>query len=298
MKNMIFTTTLLCMLLMPFFISSCMDKMDEHYKVPEWLKGTAWQVLEDKGNYTIFLRGVESAGFRPIMEGKSILTVMAPDDTAFSAYLAKHGYSDISEVDSDELAKMIGFHLLYYSYNKNKLVNFRPEGDLITDEEMNKNAGLYYKFRTRSSNIPTEELEASTGKRRMVYHLDRFIPVFSFRFFDTKKLDAELNYAYFYPNSTWKGTGGFNVSNAAVSEYEILADNGYIYTVDQVIEPLETIYTQLESNENYSIFFNLYNANSTYTYDASLSKDFGASLGVDSLFIHTHGTALPAIAVE
>ena len=178
------------------------------------------------------------------------------------------------------------------------MVNFRPEGDLITDEDMNKNAGLYYKFRTRSSNVPTEEVEASTGKRRMVYHLDRFIPVFSYRFFDTKKLDAASNYNYFYPNSTWKGTDGFNVSNAAVSEYEILADNGYVYIVDQVIEPLETIYTQLESNENYSIFFNLYNENTTYTYDATLSKDFGAALGADSLFIHTHGTSLPAIAVE
>ncbi len=177
-------------------------------------------------------------------------------------------------------------------------MNFRPEGDLITDEEMNKNAGLYYKFRTRSSNVPTMEVEASTGKQRMVYHLDRFIPVFSYRFWDTKKLDAASNYTYFYPNSTWKGTGGFNVSNAAVSEYEILADNGYVYIVDQVIEPLETIYTQLESNENYSIFFNLYNENTTYTYDATLSKDFGAALGADSLFIHTHGTSLPAIAVE
>ena len=132
----------------------------------------------------------------------------------------------------------------------------------------------------------------------MVYHLDRFIPVFSYRFWDTKKLDAASNYTYFYPNSTWKGTEGFNVSNAAVSEYEILADNGYVYIVDQVIEPLETIYTQLESNENYSIFFNLYNENTTYTYDATLSKDFGAALGADSLFIHTHGTSLPAIAVE
>ena len=145
MKNMTFTTVLLCILFMPFFISSCTDKIDEHYEEPEWLKGSAWEVLEDRGNYSLFLQAVELAGFKPIMEGKSILTVMAPDDTAFSAYLEKHGYSDISEINLDELKKVIGFHLLYYSYNKNKLVNFRPEGDLITDEEMNKNAGLYYK---------------------------------------------------------------------------------------------------------------------------------------------------------
>ena len=80
------------------------------------------------------------------MEGKSILTVMAPDNAAFSAYLEKHGYSDISEINLDELKKVIGFHHRYYSYNKSKLVNFRPEGDLITDEDMNKNAGVVLYF--------------------------------------------------------------------------------------------------------------------------------------------------------
>ena len=298
MKNMTFAAVLLCILFMPFFISSCTDEIDKHYDEPEWLKGSAWEVLEDKGNYSLFLKAVELAGFRPIMEGKSILTVMAPNDEVFSAYLKKHNYEKVDDIDAEELKKVIGFHLLYYSYNKNKLVNFRPEGDLITEEEMNKNAGMYYKFRTHSSNAPTKEVDPSTGKQRMVYHLDRFLPIFSYRFWDTKNLDAASNYNYFYPNSTWKGNGGFNVSNASVSEYEILADNGYIYTIDQILEPLETIYTQLESNENYSIFFNLYNENTTYTYDATLSKDFGSSLGADSLFIHTHGTSLPAIAVE
>ena len=48
MKNMTFTTVLLCILFMPFFISSCTDKIDEHYEEPEWLKGSAWEVLEDR----------------------------------------------------------------------------------------------------------------------------------------------------------------------------------------------------------------------------------------------------------
>ena len=45
MKNMTFTTVLLCILFMPFFISSCTDKIDEHYEEPEWNKGSAWEVL-------------------------------------------------------------------------------------------------------------------------------------------------------------------------------------------------------------------------------------------------------------
>lgn len=291
-------SVLLCILSMPLFVCSCSDKMGDYYDAPSWFQGSAWKVLEAKGDYSIFLKGAELAGYKPIMNGNSILTIMAPDDKAFSEYLSKHGYSDISEMNNSELQKLIGFHLLYYSYNKEKLVNFRPEGDLATDEEKEKNAGMYYKFRTRSSNTPTVEIEASTGRRRTVYHLDRFIPVFSSKFFQTKTLDAASNYNYFYPNSTWKGDDGFNVSNAAVNEYGILADNGYIYAVDQVLEPLETIYTKMKTNDNYSIFSNLYDQNTSYVYDATLSKDYGTSLGADSLFIHTHGSDLPAIAVE
>ena len=294
MKNIVLLT-LLCI---SFSILSCTDKMEEHYEVPGWLRGSTWDVLTDRGNYSIFLSGVEKVGYKPILEGKGVLTVMAPNDEVFTAYLKENGYESINDISSDELTKLIGFHLLYYSYNKDKLINFRPEGDLITDEQKDKNAGLYYKFRTRSSNTPTEEIDRVTGKHRIVYHMDRFIPVFSYRFFDTKKLDASANYTYFYPNSTWKGSDGFNVSNAAVKEYGIIADNGYIYDIDQVLKPLETIYVELENNENYSMFYNLYNKYSTYVYDSRLSNDFATALGTDSLFVHKHGVDLPAIAME
>ena len=37
----------------------------------------------------------------------------------------------------DEVKKVIGYHVLYYSYNKEKLVNFRPTGNTETEEEQN-----------------------------------------------------------------------------------------------------------------------------------------------------------------
>ena len=47
---------LLLLLLSPFFLS-CEDKMDEHYEKPEWLKGTAWEVLSNEygGKFSMFL---------------------------------------------------------------------------------------------------------------------------------------------------------------------------------------------------------------------------------------------------
>lgn len=292
-----FTLKMPCLLCLSIFILlSCENKMLEHYETPEWLKGNTWDVLEDRGNYSIFLEGIELAGFKPIVQGKSILTVMAPDDNAFSAYLSSQGYSKISDLDQDELKKLIGFHLLYYSYNKDKMVNFRPEGDLATEEDKERNAGLYYKFRTRSSNKVSSKTTPE-GKQVTIYHLERFVPVFSHRFFNTKDIDPKLNYEYFYPGSTWTGDDGFNVSNASVKEYGILADNGYIYAIDKVLEPMETIYTQLKEKENYAVFFDLYDAYSTYEYDQTLSTDFGKTIGVDSLYLHKHG-ALPPIAME
>ena len=286
------------LLLLPLIFTSCEDKMDEHYKIPDWLKGSAFQVLESKGNYTIFLEGVEKAGFKPIVNGKSILTVMAPNDSAFSIYLQKKGLTSISEMNQTELKKLIGFHLMYYAFDWNKLVNFRPmEGDGASEEQKAVLAGYYYKYRTKSSDAITREFNAAINDTVSVYHLERFLPVFSHMLFATKGIDAKYNYEYFYQDSEWTGgTNGFNVSNASVQNSEnVITDNGYLYFIDQVLEPLETIYTELKNRyDNYSVFFNLYNSYTKYILDPDLTKNFGNG---QNLYLHGHGE-LPPIAYE
>lgn len=297
MKNMRqITKILFCVLSISLVFTSCENKMDEHYEVPEGWPTSVWEELTDRGNFSIFLKGAELSGFKPLLEGRSVLTVMAPDDAAFSAYLSEKAYSDISEMNQEELKKLIGFHLIYYSYTKDKLVHFSPLGDLATEEDRESSAGLYYKFRTWSSNAPSVEQDAS-GKSFTIYHLDRFIPVFSHLFFSSREIDAKSNYEYFYPNSSWTGGDGFNVSNASVQEYELKANNGYFYAINKVLEPLETVYTELKNRPEYSVFFNLYNKYTMYAYDETLTKDYGANLGVDSLYLHLH-TNLPSIAME
>lgn len=298
MKNKVSLRRMLWLLCLPLLFTACKDNMDEHYEVPDWVADNAWEVLSssEHGNYSIFLQGVEIAGFKQMLEGKAILTIMAPDDSAFQAYLSEKGYATINDMPVDEVKKVIGYHVLYYSYNKEKLVNFRPTGNTETEEEQNVAAGLYYKHRTRSSDAPTIETTA-TGSSVMVYHLERYLPVFSYRYFQTKGIDAKSNYEAFYPNSTWTGENGFNVSNASVKEYGIIANNGYIHTVDRVIEPLETIYTELKKQDEYSIFFNLYDSFGEYIADNTLSNSYAAAYGVDTLYQYQHNS-LPNIACE
>jgi len=202
----------LVLLFLPLTLLACESKMQEYYEVPDWLSGSAWEVLQEDGNYSVFLEGVERAGFRPLLEGKGVITVMAPDDAVFNAYLQQKGHSSIADLNETELKKLIGFHLLYYSFTKERMINFRPEGDMAVelDESADINAGLYHKFRTRSTDAPTVEYDRVNNKEVTVYHLERFLPTFSYRFFNTKGIDAKSNYEFFYPNSTWAGDQGFN----------------------------------------------------------------------------------------
>lgn len=301
MKNMTFAQKLLCMLLLPFCLFGCKDQMDEHYEVPGWVKGSVWEELaaDENGKYSTFLQAAELCGYRKIMEGKAIMTVMAPDNDAFSAYLSAHGYASVKDIPTEDLQKLVGFHLLYYSYNKGSLENFRPEGESAGDDgEEILDPGMYYKFRTRSANTPTQEVDPATGKTVTVYHLERFVPVFSHYYFASKKIDAKSNYEYFYPNSTWTGDNGFNVSDASVKDYGIICSNGYIYTIDRVLEPMETIYEEMKKNDKYSEFLAMYDQFSEYTYDQNLSTMYGSTLGVDSLFLHGHQSPLAPIALE
>ncbi|NDV63650.1 fasciclin [Bacteroides sp. 224] len=279
--------------------------MDKHYEKPEWLKGTAWEILSEEygGKYSLFLEAAELSGYRPILDGKSLVTVMAPDNDAFSAYMQENGYSAVKDMQTDELKKLIGYHLVYYSYSKTDLENFRPQDNALgTDDEDDLTSlqpGMYYKFRTHSTSPVTKEVDPATNKAVTVYHLERFLPVFSHNIFKSKGIDAKKNYEYFYPGATWGGDAGFNVSNASVKEYQIIANNGYIYNIDKVLEPLETIYDIMKKKNEYSDFLDFYTQYSSYTYDKDLSVDYGASVGTDSLFLHRHDVnGLPNIALE
>lgn len=287
-----------CLLLSLLLLPSCSD-MDEYFETPSWIEGSIYEKLEAEGSYSLFLRGADRAGYQPILNGKAILTVMAPDDAAMSTYLREtYGTDDIGTLPEGEVKKLIGFHILYYSYDKDKLVNFRPsEGDGATAEEKLQKAGLYYKFRTRSQDPVA--LESDTA---YVYHPDRFMPVFSYMMFRTKGIDAARNYSYFFPETGWTGDGSFQVANANVVDVDSktnTAKNGYIYKVDRVLRPMETIYTELKNSGKYGKFLSFYDQYKTYQKSTDLTRDFATTdeQRAQGLYTVSFGS-LPAIASE
>ena len=281
-------------LLVFLFLAGCKETFDEHYERPDWLKGNAWKVLEERGNYTIFLDAVEKAGFKSLVNGKGVITVVAPDDEAFTRYFQEHGFNSVEDISTEKIKKLIGFHLVYYAFDKDKFANYQPEG---VEAELAANVeGTYYKHRTKSRDTLTAMVDVVDGKVKNVFHKERFLPVFSSYLFDSKGIEAAYNYEYFYPESSWMGQGGgFNISNATVNEYSIPTDNGYLYLVDEVVEPLETVYSELKQAPDYSTFISMYDRFTYFYYDEETSREYAALS--DSLFILYH-TGLPQIGSE
>ncbi|MFT3753189.1 MAG: fasciclin domain-containing protein [Paludibacter sp.] len=101
-------TPILVCVLMAF--TSCVSELDKYYATPDWLKGNSWEVLDKKGNFKLFLSAVERTSYKDLVQGKGIITVMAPTDSAFQVYLTKHNYASVADIPDSTVSKLVGFH--------------------------------------------------------------------------------------------------------------------------------------------------------------------------------------------
>lgn len=302
-------TNLLASALLLFFFSC--NEMDKYYDNDRHSTsvsvGNAWDYLESRGNFTNFLRAAQRAGYEDLVRGKGLATIFAPDDEAFAKYLNRHGYSSVEEIPVEELQNMVTYHLLYYSFKSDDFMEYRPEGTNVEDDWI----GLYYKYRTRSRDAAEMISDPSRdGALVKVFHQEKYIPVFTPNLFNyynnngSSGSSGTANYNYFfseYGDNLWQGDSWapgaepyFRVANAGVKEYEIITDNGYLYVVDDVVEPLKTMYQTLAADDKYSIVTHIYDRFKSLNYDEVLSMNYNNR---DSAFVYKHN-GLSSIAYE
>lgn len=276
------------------FLWGCKDEMDKHYERPDWLKGSVYTVLQERGNYTEFLRAAEKAGYMDMLTGKVLCTVFAPSDDRFMDYLNSLGYGSVESADPEVLKIIVGYHIMQYSYKKSDLLNFQ-----ISGSDAKGPAGQYYKQKTFAKKEVHEVQDPVSGRTLPVYRKEMYLPALSTELFQTKKCsDFQYNYKYFFPNSEWYGDANqVYVANAGIVEYAIPADNGYVYLIDKAIEPLNTIYEVLEKHpEEYSYFKKMYDRFADIQFSSQYTDKYAAP--GDSLYVYYHHSTLPKIAAE
>lgn len=219
-------------------------------------RGFTADILRQRGNYGIFLRAIERCEYSDLFNGKGLSTAFVPDDEAFKIWLTSHGYMSVDDIPLGDLKILIGVHIVRYSYNMDSFLDFQPDND--AEHQL---PGICYKHRTIAQNPIFERLNPITGKMVKVCPREKYLPVFNTNMFASMNItDPESNYKYFYPNSNWYGNDKqIYPANAGVKEAAIPTDNGYLYLIDQVIEPQRTVYEVLsDSTLHYSVIQSLY----------------------------------------
>lgn len=246
------------MLLTLLTCTACEKEIDKYYDRPDYLKGNAYEFMVGRGNFKYFLQAAELVGYTNILNGRGLCTVMAPTDEAFEQWLQKHNYSSLSDVPLADLTTLVTSLMVQNAYEEDYMLGFHQNSEAGT-----KGNGLAYKFKTFCTPPPRMMVEPYSGQQINMGSRQRYLSVVSTRMFKALKCtDYASNYKFFYPNVNWQGDEEkLYVGEAAVIEAAVPTDNGYVYILDKVAEPLRTIYQAAAqpAKNDFSDFLKLYN---------------------------------------
>ncbi|WP_338395220.1 fasciclin domain-containing protein [Fulvitalea axinellae] len=266
---------------------SCENEFEKHYEKPDWLKGTTIETLEAKGNFSLFIEAMRVSGYdMTVSQGAN--TVFAPTDEAFDRYLSKKGYSSVSDIPKPDLKALIATHILSAPYSKEQMLSssvWAPTGpDSDSDTSPWGEIGART-FKKTSYYKPENRVVEYEGRNILENRWNKSVPIFSDEFVAELKISSS-DYTYFYPDKEW---GGFNFAGSKITESEIPSNNGYIYVIDEVVEPLRNLDDILHQEQNFSLFASLADRFERY-YFYSLDFSDPTAQQRDSLFLKSFGS--------
>ncbi len=303
--------TLIALFLLLFF--GC-RKNDVIYQRPTWLAGKLYAQVLTKPELSTFAQLLKISGYDTIINVSGSFTVFAPTNDAFTAYFqANTKYKSLADMPKAEAVKLVKYHLVQDAWSKKQLesldvfgwidtldvTNNQPKGYKRQTLLLEKNIkyGVRYSKYLRqppSKLHRTDLIDTTMTSWHEVAYTDsrKFVPIFFKQYFDIYKLSTS-DYSFYY-NRPFDSPTDLYYSNAKIVSPEMFAENGFVYEVDRVVEPLENgmeILSDKTSPNSYSEYLNLVNQFATMDYDqTATNKQAGAAQGlkVDSLFDLTY----------
>lgn len=287
---------------------SCRDDFSENdkFKRPDWLAGKLYIQIKEQSALSTFARCLELSGYDTIINTSGSYTVFAPDNEAFDLYFQNSpNYNSVEEIPSDELSRIVKYHIVQNPWSKEQLKSLDIYGwidtlDINNDEprgykretllrEKDQKYGVMYDEGGILSIVDTTQ---SPWYRRQTTDSRKYAPIFYQEYFDIYDLTSDDFEFYF--NRPFENENDMYYLSGQLGQQEIFAENGFIYIIDRVIEPLKNAYQILNSeagSNSYSIFLELVNKFPRFTYNQEKTFDQpGAEQGleVDSLFDITY----------
>ncbi len=283
---------------------SCIDDIEEKekFKRPDWLVGKLYTQIKDQSNLSTFTHCLELSGYDSIIDVSGSYTVFAPSDEAFTLYFQNNPkYNSIDEIPLEELTRIVKYHIVQNPWSREQLKSLDIYGwidtlDINNDEprgykretllrEKDRKYGVMYDEGNILTIVDTLE---SPWYRRQTTDSRKYAPLFYQEYFDIYDLTSDDFEFYF--NRTFDNENDMFYMSGRLDQENIFAENGFIYIIDRVIEPLQNAYQILSTetdNHSYSVFLDLVNKFPVFTYNQEKTFDQpGAEQGfeVDSLF--------------
>ncbi|MDA3817465.1 MAG: fasciclin domain-containing protein, partial [Prolixibacteraceae bacterium] len=247
-------------------IYSCDKAKENYYERPEWLEPPIYQQLEERGNFTNYLKLVDKANYTQTLNAAGYYTVFAPNDDAFSEYFSQNGYSSVDDIDSILAKKIVTYSMCITPASYETIDDFQDGTTTATLEstldKAFKRTTYNYKWVYKEADengieryvIDFNSSPGVAGDATQIFNSNDFnqknIPFFTSAYMAQEGISA-TDYNYFYPNAELTD---FNVANAKVIEKDIWAENGIIHVVDKVIPPLNNLEEILEETDQCSEF--------------------------------------------
>jgi uncharacterized surface protein with fasciclin (FAS1) repeats len=244
-------------LLLLLFISCEKKEFEKFYERPAGLAQPIYQELQAKGHFTSFLACIDKAGYKDILGKAGYWTIFAPNDEAFKRYFAQHGIGGVAAMDVLTAQKIVKYSLIYNAFKSDKLGDYQSGLGWVPGMAFKRRTAYYEGVQKEIINGEERLVISSNRNNRLgndYYHAgdnnNKYIPYFLDKFLTPKGL-SRADYNYFYPDVNFTG---FNVGGAEVSAANMVAQNGIIHEVNQVLEPLPNIDQHLASADRYSTF--------------------------------------------
>ncbi|MFD1768682.1 fasciclin domain-containing protein [Sphingobacterium suaedae] len=265
------------------------DAFDAYYGRPEWLASPIYQQLDSMGDFKSFLYCVELSGYKNTLGSAGSWTVFAPTDEAFQKFLTENKIGRLDDIDKKLAEKIVRSAMVYDGERIEKLNDYFSAQGWVTGAAFRRRT-VYYDF-VEDEPLANEKIRkiVSTNRTAGIPYVttdnnNKHVPYFFNSYMQLRGLGSS-DYTTFYPNSVYTG---LNVGRATIdpARSNILAENGYIHVVDQVLLPEPSITQYLQTEHNYARFREILDLFATYTYNADITRKNEVLTGKrDSVFV-------------
>jgi transforming growth factor-beta-induced protein len=149
----------LCLIALPLlFLSSCRPD-DTYFESPDDMKVRIFERLTQDSSYTTFVKGVERAGLKDILQRSGLYTAFAPTNAAFDAYLQANNYASIEAIPDSVLVPLINYHFM---------VPMKFSYDFSGTDRFNTRANVYLNVTRQGDDFTVNQARVLPDKMNIV----------------------------------------------------------------------------------------------------------------------------------